>query len=294
MNDDLISVIVPAYNAASFIERCLNSILNQTYKNLEIICIDDGSSDNTVEVVRKIGDPRIRLVDRGQNYGISLTRNHGIEIAKGKYIGFIDSDDFIDPDFYEKLHKAAVEHEAEIVTAATSAEWPEKTKIWAGKPGVCTAFADKLKAVKNGSCWNKLYNADFLRQHKLLFPAGLIAEDNFFIIQCLTFCRRLGVIDDTRYHYIMNPGSLTHHPEKEQKRKDDSLTISRMILDFIGQNAPENRKAAVLFIIKNVTAGRYFADDDYYREFRSFAGFSFALLKARLKALRRRKTGKYK
>ena len=142
--NDLISVIVPAYNAEAFIERCLNSLLRQTYENLEIICINDASTDNTAQTVKKINDPRVRLINNEQNFGISLTRNRGMEIARGKYIGFIDSDDFVDPDFYEKLHRAAVANDAEVVTAATSVEWPDKTKIWAGRPGICTGFADKL------------------------------------------------------------------------------------------------------------------------------------------------------
>ncbi len=292
--DDLISVIVPAYNAESFIERCLNSIINQTYQNLEIICIDDGSTDNTAGVVRRIADPRLKFIEQEQNCGISLTRNHGIELARGKYIGFIDSDDFIDPDFYEKLHQSAVENNAEIVTTATSVEWPKKHKIWAGKPGVCTHFADKLKAVKNGSCWNKLYQTEFLRKHHLEFPAGLIAEDNFFIIRCLHLCTRLGVIDNTRYHYIMMPSSLTHDPKKAEKRRNDSLTISRMITEYIEQHCPQNKKAAIAFIIKNIVAAPYFADYDYYKQFKEFAGFSPALFKARFKALRRKWTGKFK
>ena len=86
--NDLISVIVPAYNAEAFIERCLNSLLRQTYENLEIICINDASTDNTAQTVKKINDPRIRLINNEQNLGISLTRNRGMEIARGKYIGF--------------------------------------------------------------------------------------------------------------------------------------------------------------------------------------------------------------
>ena len=81
--DDLISVIVPALNAEAYIERCLDSLVRQTYQNLEIICIDDGSTDGTVEKIKQYNDPRIKLIVRGQNYGISLTRNFGIGIASG-------------------------------------------------------------------------------------------------------------------------------------------------------------------------------------------------------------------
>lgn len=215
--NDLISVIVPAYNAEAFIERCLNSLLRQTYENLEIICINDASTDNTAQTVKKINDPRIRLINNEQNLGISLTRNRGMEIARGKYIGFIDSDDFVDPDFYEKLHRAAVANDAEVVTAATSVEWPDKTKIWAGRPGICTGFADKLKAVRNGSCWNKLYQTDFLRKHKLEFPAGLIAEDNFFHHPLPALLRRTR--RHRRYPLSLHHDAFFPHPRSAKSGK---------------------------------------------------------------------------
>ncbi len=283
--DDLISVIIAAYNSEKFIRRCLLSVISQTHQNLEIIVIDDGSTDKTVDIIRSINDSRIRLIQRQQNYGISLTRNHGIDIAKGKYIGFIDADDFIDPDFYQKLYQRAIQTNAEITTTATSAEWPHKTKKWAGIPGVYHHFSDKLTAVRNGSCWNKIYLTQFLRQNNLKFPAGLISEDNFFVIKSLAICQKLAVINNTYYHYIMNPSSLTHDPKIEGKRKNDNLIISCMILEFIKQNIPQARKQVIHFILKNIIAYRYLADNAYYLKLRKAAGFSFTLLKARLFAL---------
>ncbi len=200
--DDLISVIVPALNAEAYIERCLDSLVRQTYQNLEIICIDDGSTDGTVEKIKQYNDPRIKLIVRGQNYGISLTRNFGIGIASGKYFGFIDSDDFVDPDFYQKLHRSMIENDAEIVSTATRVIWPDKTRIWSSKPQVCQKFEDKLIAVRNGSCWNKLYKRDLIRRNNIEFPAGVVFEDNLFIVKCLFFCNKLVIIDDTAYNYI--------------------------------------------------------------------------------------------
>lgn len=162
---------------------------------------------------------------------------------------------------------------------------PIKQKKWAGIPGVYHHFSDKLTAVRNGSCWNKIYLTQFLRQNNLKFPAGLISEDNFFVIKSLAICQKLAVINNTYYHYIMNPSSLTHDPKIEGKRKNDNLIISCMILEFIKQNIPQARKQVIHFILKNIIAYRYLADNAYYLKLRKAAGFSFTLLKARLFAL---------
>ncbi len=285
--DDLISVIVPCCNSEKFIKKCLQSIMRQTYGNLEIICIDDASTDNTVKIIHSLQehDPRIRLLVNEKNLGISLVRNRGIDEAVGKYISFIDADDFIDPDFYGRLLQAAHKTGAEVITTSTSAEWPNKKKIWAGKPGVYQKFADKLAAIRIGSCWNKLYLTDFLRRNELVFPAGLLSEDNLFVIKCLALCKNLGVIDSTRYHYVINPGSLTHAPQIAEKRKKDSLAISCMILEFIRQNVPGARHKIIHFIIKNIISLQYLTDEDYYHTLRQAAGFSPYLIKKRFIAL---------
>ena len=294
--DDLISVIVPCCNSEKFIKKCLHSIMRQSYENLEIICIDDASTDNTVKIIHSLQevDPRIRLLVNEQNQGISLVRNRGMAEAAGKYIGFIDADDFVDPDFYGRLLQAAHKTGAEIITTATSAEWPNKKKIWSGKPGVYQKFADKLMAIRIGTCWNKLYLTDFLRRNELSFPPGLLSEDNLFIIKCLALCTKLGVIDSTRYHYVINPGSLTHTPKMASKKKADSLTISCMILEFIRQNVPGARHQVIHFIIKNIISLQYLTDDSYYHPLRQAAGFSPYLIKKRLIALYRYRFRKQK
>ena len=105
--NDLISVIVPVYNVKNYLEKCLDSIINQTYKNLEIILINDGSTDESLDIcyMYEKKDNRIKVYNQ-ENHGLSYTRNRGIEIARGKYIGFVDSDDVISPFMYEFLYKA--------------------------------------------------------------------------------------------------------------------------------------------------------------------------------------------
>ena len=285
--DDLISVIIPAYNAEKVIIRCLDSITKQTYRNLEIICIDDKSTDNTVKIIRSISDPRIKLIEHSQNVGISQVRNHGIEIAKGKYIGFVDSDDYVDADFFEKLHSAIVRYGSEIVSTATSVEWPNQTRLWQTKPQMAYDFVDKLRAVRNGSCWNKLYKAEFIHKYDIRFPAGLIHEDNLFIIYCLSYCSKLAIINDTKYHYVMSESSLTHNPQKARLRKNDSLVICKKIIDYVKEKHPKAKQAAITFIIKNIILLPYLLDPQYYGELRKSTGFSFRLWKAKLKALKK-------
>lgn len=103
-----ISVIVPVFNAEKYLKMCLNSLVSQTLKNIEIICIDDGSTDNSLAILDKFKskDDRIKIIKQ-KNYGVSMARNNGISEAQGEYIGFVDADDWVDKDFFEKLYNAA-------------------------------------------------------------------------------------------------------------------------------------------------------------------------------------------
>ena len=107
-----VSVIIPVYNTENFLPRCLESVCNQTLSDIEIICINDCSTDNSLEVLKKYP---VKIIDLPENKGAAYARNRGIEAATGEYIGFVDSDDFVDLDFYEKLYTKAIETEADIV-----------------------------------------------------------------------------------------------------------------------------------------------------------------------------------
>ena len=111
----VISVIIPVYNAEKYLEKCLNSVIKQTLKDIEIICINDGSTDGSLNILQKYSekDKRFIIIDQ-KNSGQSVARNKGLSVAKGEFIGFVDSDDWIDDDFYEKLYDAAIEYKADI------------------------------------------------------------------------------------------------------------------------------------------------------------------------------------
>jgi len=115
-----VSIIVPIYNVEPYLHRCLDSLVNQTLKDIEIICINDCSPDNSLDILKEYAekDERINIINFEKNQGVSVARNTGIEIAKGEYIGFVDSDDYVDLDFYEKLYKKARETDADMVKAS--------------------------------------------------------------------------------------------------------------------------------------------------------------------------------
>ena len=115
MDTDLVTVIIPLYNCEDQIKRCIDSILAQTYKNIEVVVIDDGSTDNSYDVVANMNDPRIRLYTQ-ENHGVSYTRNKGMDLAKGEWLTFVDSDDYIEPDMIERMLSVPGINELNIVS----------------------------------------------------------------------------------------------------------------------------------------------------------------------------------
>ena len=244
MEFPLVSIIVPMYNTAGCIARCVKSICAQTYKSIEILLLNDGSTDDTLAVCRALAasDHRIALVDK-TNTGAADTRNQGIALAHGKYIQFVDSDDYIDPDYTGHLVAAAEEHHADLVIA------PYKMVIPAGasKPeqvlekledelGVMTVarppevreygflpagvydkdhFAlrlmDKPASYFYSVLWNKLYRRILLTGNDICFTSEVRwAEDLVFNMQYIQYAEVFVAIGTPGYYYVQNPQSICH------------------------------------------------------------------------------------
>lgn len=217
---DMISVIVPVYNVQDYLPRCLESICSQTYGNLEIILIDDGSTDDSPRICREFAerDPRIRYI-RTENSGVSAARNRGIGLAQGRWIGFLDSDDYVEPDFYEKLEAQAVLSGKKIVCSGVRAQDPEGNRIERMKgrmlPDAIQDF-DREEALQRylnpdtrilyWAVWNKLYDADLVKE--LSFEEGRItAEDFDFCLHCILRADGIRYLPEELYHYLVRPGS---------------------------------------------------------------------------------------
>ena len=163
-----VSVIVPVYNVEKYLENCLETLISQTLKDIEIICINDGSKDSSPDILKKyaLNDERIKIIDK-HNEGLSAARNDGLNVATGEYIGYVDSDDWVDLNFYEKLYNAAKKHNAEVACGniIRCGNRITKYKVKFEKEELITDNVEKLKVTKvpkYNYVWNKIYKRESL------------------------------------------------------------------------------------------------------------------------------------
>ncbi len=225
-----ISVIVPVYNVEKYLEKCLDSIVNQTLRDIEIICINDGSTDASGAILEKFNknDERIVVVNK-RNGGLTSARNAGLEIAKGEFIGFVDSDDWVDLDFYEKLYNAAIETESDIATGGIvrKNEKTHKIRLNFEKQCVYTTFEDKvncMNAINSPSVWNKIYKRAFLEKIELKFQNVRYYEDGRYTINAFYYSDKLVTVPGANYYYFINPTSIVKSGKTERKIADKIST----------------------------------------------------------------------
>ena len=208
-----VSIIIPVYNVEKYLRRCLDSVLNQTLKDIEIICVNDGSTDNSSLILEEYKKyDNIKIINQ-KNSGLSVARNTGLDNATGECVAFIDSDDFIDKDFYEKLFNNIVQHNADIACASIIRENDKKKKFLIDYKEIELAknIRDKFllsHAPKYNFVWNKLYRKEFIDKNNLKFVPGMIFEDMWFTPDVLEASSTLVTVPGTYYHYWKNQNSL--------------------------------------------------------------------------------------
>lgn len=205
----LISIIIPIYKVEPYLRRCVDSVLSQTYTDLEIILVDDGSPDNCGAICDEYAakDPRIKVIHK-QNGGLSDARNAGLDIMTGRYVGFVDSDDWIEPQMYERLMELMTQYDADMAFGGVADDVVENGTFRTVKTSDygCTPFAeDNLSAMKryfHGSwaAWDKLYKTELFRE--IRYPVGEINEDEAIVLQLLEQCQRVCYTNEVFYHYI--------------------------------------------------------------------------------------------
>ena len=211
-----ISIIVPVYNVEKYLEKCLESLVNQTLKNIEIILVNDGSTDSSKNICERYveKDKRVILVNQ-VNKGQSAARNKGIEIARGNYIGFVDSDDYIELDMYEILYEKLIQEDADIticqVNMVNSEGQVLSNNINKNKKGYIENGNDAIiRYLKNGR-WglcDKLYKARFIKNIKFL-EGKSCGEDHLGIISILKNTKKIVTIETYLYNYVMRENSTT-------------------------------------------------------------------------------------
>ena len=228
-----VSVIMPVFNCEKYLRACLESLLGQTLKEIEIICVNDGSQDNSLKILQEYAqnDSRIKIIDQ-HNQGVSIARNNAIKLAKGEFIGFVDADDLIDLDYFEKLYNAAVKNDCDI--AAAGIKWVsnngelDKIDLKFKKFKIYTKTSEKYKVTnvaKKAYIWNKIYKKELFDKFETVFEPGICYEDMMFSHRILHNSRKLITVPNVFYYYRFNPLSLvrTDSPEKKADFKKEIL-----------------------------------------------------------------------
>lgn len=248
----LISVIVPIYNVEKYLERCVNSILNQTYKNIEIILVDDGSPDKCPQICDKCKniDSRVKVIHK-ENGGLSDARNYGLSIAKGKYISFVDSDDYIHEETYEKMIKVLELQNADIVCCGINHVYDNKIesinieqRIYDDESAIEALIMGKNL---NQTVWNKIYKRNII--DNILFEKGKINEDDFWTYKVFSNSKKIITLDECLYYYVHRESSIMG--QGYSIKNLDGLEARYKQYEFMKDNYPKlvfiSKKAAFFY-----------------------------------------------
>ena len=278
----LITVIIPVYNIMEYLPRCVKSVCGQTYPNLEILLVDDGSTDGTGALCDELGqtDARIRVLHK-PNGGSSSARNLGLDNAGGEYIGFVDSDDYISPQMYELLYEAMEKYQVRVTQIGRD-ELDEQGKRL---PDICVppAAEERIDSKKflrellmhRGDCsfCTKLFHRSVLEGKH--FPVGVLNEDFHFLVQLLPEIGDVVSLPEQTYHVFYRVGSNSRKKDREQFSRvfADSVRNADMVLQYIDASDKELMKVAVRFgifqrieYLLHIPISQMRRDNTFYRQ----------------------------
>ena len=234
---ELITVIVPVYNVEKYIKDCIDSLINQTYKNIEIILVDDGSKDRSGEICEYYAekDSRIKVIHK-RNEGLGFARNTGLEVAQGTFVTFVDSDDKADPNLLEELAKGIAESNCDTCIGGFKRTLEDGTvrfeeiydnDIYRGDEVYNKLFARMLGSAPDRhdsirmSVWNVMYSMNIIRKYNIRFPSEreFISEDIIWDSEYYKYAKQVRVINSTAYNYRINPDSLTRRYKPDMLKK---------------------------------------------------------------------------
>ena len=242
----LISIIVPVYNVEAYVEKCLDSLIHQTYKNIEIICVCEPSEDNSIYIVERYKDidERIKIVYNKEKMGLSYNRNIGMRMSRGTYIYFLDSDDWIEDNAIEQMLKIAQKYKADVVGFGTKehnessicafpkyiGEFKVDTELCDEGPHIYDVLLQKNAYVCEAS-WQYFFYKSFLEDNELKFLDGVLHEDVLFAIYMFSYAKRLVVINDILHNYRRRDFSITDRRNRNYKYIVKSFIM--MYMDLI-------------------------------------------------------------
>ena len=228
-----VTIIVPFYNVEEYIEKCLNSLVNQTLEDIEIILVNDGSKDNSVKKAKEFQEKcpnKIKYYEK-PNGGLGDARNYGINYATGEYIAFLDSDDYVEPTMYEEMYEQAKKENADMVECDFWWEYPNKKKEDIGlQYSNQKEMLEKARVV----AWNKLIKTEIYKNHPdARFSVGLRYEDVEGFYKILPYINKVAFIRKPLIHYVQRQGSISN---TQNKRNEEIFTVLENVINYYKKN----------------------------------------------------------
>lgn len=243
MDQGLISVIIPVYNVSNYLAQCLESVLGQTYTNLQIICVDDGSTDGSGEICDFYAkkDSRLQVIHQ-KNAGAGAARNTGLSFAEGDFIGFVDSDDYIAVEMYQTLVDALTQTGSDIA-ACNTVEVYQNRMVGCDSSGERQCFSGMELLKKTAEHWkyyimvNKLFRRELVQD--IRFPEGNIIDDGFYTYQIIAKARKVAWIESDLYYYRQRRSSVMNLAAYAGRRNLDTISLVKQKLEYVKCNYPE-------------------------------------------------------
>lgn len=252
-NKDLISVVVPVYNAEKYLEACLDSILTQTYENIEVILVDDGSTDGSLAICDRYSDKDSRVkVFHYENAGAAQARNRGADNSSGQYLAYVDSDDTISEDYIENLYELIIEHDADIAVCGYKTIYESESldtveePLLIGEDKVCTGVQAMEKLLYQKGLmsvpWGNLAKRDIW--NKVSFPTGTRAEDVGTMYKFYLAADRVIISEKPMYNYYLRSNNTIFNVTTQYAKNTDYYKHSREIIRYVIEKYPESKKSA--------------------------------------------------
>lgn len=232
-----VSIIVPFYNVEGYIRKCLDTLVNQTLNEIEIILVNDGSKDGSAEIAKEFFEkyPNKIVYLEKENGGLSDARNYGLPYARGEYIAFLDSDDYVEKDMYKKMYELAKKENSDMVLCNFYWEYPKKKKI-----GRMLEFNNKNEMLEKirVEAWNKLIKREIIEKTGIKFPKGYRYEDVEFTYKLVPYLNKVIILNKAFIHYIQREGSISN---SQNERTREIFDVLEHVIEYYKENKIYNQ-----------------------------------------------------
>lgn len=265
----LVSVIIPVYKVEKYLSKCLDSVLSQTYQNLEIICVNDCSPDNSLQILEKYSfqDERLKIISLEKNCGQSFARNTGLKVAKGEYVCFLDSDDWVDSDYISSLYNVAESQNLNAVCNVNIYEIEEDgTSKKLLKREVEEGFVPYYESCLMPWCW--LIKKSYLDKFETIFPNGLKYEDVYFFNVVIRSLEKVYITSKSAYYHFVNPTSTMGTAENRVIEKYDIIDVVRQIYGYYKANNKLQNWTIPFFYMPQYMLNRHKNKSEFFEKLR--------------------------